>query len=106
MNSFAQEFIVGEVVEYVPGNKLIQVCDSLYKAEYIYTDDGVHPISSTTFSSINSRSVVQVFPVDKGVNFWSTKRVIILTGTKRKQMIAEYGLECNRRKNEPKELVN
>ncbi|MBW2185559.1 MAG: hypothetical protein JRG71_03880 [Deltaproteobacteria bacterium] len=106
LNSFAQEFIIGEVVEYVPDNKLIQVCDSLYKAELIYTDDGIKPISTTPFSSIKSRSIVQIVPLTKGEDYWTTEHVIILTGTKQKQMIEKYGLERAQGRKQSKNLVD
>lgn len=90
MGAFADEFIVGVVVECSPDRELIQLEDKIYKTSKVFSDDGVHPLKYVLPTSINEGSVVQIFPSEKTTDFWLTEKTIILTGVKKREMMNKF----------------
>ena len=93
-NSFAEDFIVGEVVELSADKKIIQICDSMYRADQVYFNNGVDPITKSSQASIFEGSIVQLYPSDKISEYRLTEKVIVLTGRAKDSMIETYGITC------------
>lgn len=94
-NSFAKDFIVGEVIELSAGNKMIQLCDSLYKFDQVYLNNGVNPETKTLHTNIREGSVVQIYLGAKTSDYWLTEKVVVLTGIAKDHMIETYGIACD-----------
>lgn len=87
---FAEDFVVGTVIEHSPDKELIQLRDTIYKVESVYYDDGITPVVVGSRDSISEGTVVQIFPTKKTVDYWLTEKVIVLTGGKKEEMLAKF----------------
>ena len=87
------DFIVGKIVEHSPDKELIQIGDTLYKVGYVYQDDGVNPVTLSFRKNLQVDSIVQIFPGEKTAYYYIASKVVLLTGLKMEQMLAEYGVE-------------
>lgn len=95
----ANEFIVGKILEIAPDDKLVQVCNSMYKVESLFIDDGTQQLPAL-IPELQEGSIVQIYPTIKTSDYWSTDKIIILKGKKKQHMVTEYGVDCNFRTNQ------
>ena len=91
------DFIVGKIVEHSPDKELIQIADTVYKVGYVYQDDGVNPVTLSFRKNLKEGSIVQIYPGEKTVDYYIALKVILLTGVKEQQMLAEFGVEYDPR---------
>jgi hypothetical protein len=83
-----EENVIGEIIEIVPSENIIQVENRNYIVEKVFLDYGTSedPLLGR-FANLEVGSLVQIWPGEKWEGFWKTEKVVLFLGEKRDEVL-------------------
>jgi hypothetical protein len=89
--SYGQEeadAVIGEVIEIVYEENIIQVGNRNYIVEKVFLDYGTsEDLLLGRFANLEVGSLVQVLPGEKWEGFWKAEKVVLFLGEKREEVL-------------------
>ena len=85
-----EETVIGEIIEMVPEENIIQVGNRNYIVQMVLLDDGSAetPLLGS-FGNLKLGSLVEISVGNKNEGFWAAKMVVVFTGEKRENILKE-----------------
>lgn len=84
-----EKTVIGEIIELVTKENLIQVGNRNYVVEMVLIDDGTEEPVLGSIWDLKVGNLVKVYVIDKGPDFWRTEKVVLFLGSKKEEMLKE-----------------
>jgi hypothetical protein len=80
--------VIGEIIEIVPDERIIQVGNRNYIVETVYLDDGSagEPVLGR-FGNLDLGSIVEIYTGESNEGFWEAKKVVLFLGVKKEEIL-------------------
>ncbi len=83
-----EDTVIGEVIEIVYKENIIQVENRNYIVEKVYLDYGTsEDLLLGRFANLEVGSLVEIWPGEKWEGFWKVEKVVLFLGEKRDQVL-------------------
>jgi hypothetical protein len=86
---YAEDIVLGKIIELSEDKKIIQVGDYILKVGKVFIDSGEEEIIKSDKTVLTEGRLVRVSLGKREEDYWQTEQIIVFSGAKKKEVLKE-----------------